>query len=150
MRSFIAGFLLLVAATMHAQSVEYRGTVVVLDGDTFDLWLAPDGNNKVRIRLCGIDAAERGQRGGGPATEKLRNLVEGKTVRCVEVGDGTPCDKRSKSRNRDRVVAQCLLVAPGQPEKDIAEEMVRAKHACDWLKFSGGYYVRKVPGACTK
>jgi endonuclease YncB( thermonuclease family) len=56
-------------------------------------------------------------------------------VKCIPVGEGTPCDRHSKAYSRDRIVAQCFL--GGQ---DIAAEIVRAGHACDWPKFSAGHY----------
>ena len=36
-------------------------------------------------------------------------MIEGKTIHCLQVGEGTVCDGRSKPNNRDRVVAQCFL-----------------------------------------
>jgi endonuclease YncB( thermonuclease family) len=65
----------------------------------------------------------------------LANMVEGKIVHCLQVGEGTPCDGKSKPTSRDRIVAQCFL-----DELDIAEEMAKSGTACDWPKFSGGHY----------
>lgn len=115
------------------------GTVTkTVDGDTFDMRA---GTGTVRIRFCGIDAPERGQPGGREATTALMRMIDGKQVRCVPVGQGTPCDGRSKPTNRDRIVAQCFL-----GDVDIAYEMVVARHACDWAKFSGGHYRPKTRG----
>jgi hypothetical protein len=44
----------------------------------------------------------------------------------------------------------CCAMFRDNPEKDIAEEMVRKNQACDWPKFSGGHYKNKVPTACTR
>lgn len=90
---------------------------------------------KVRVRICGIDAPERGQPGYGQAAGVLASLIEGKTIHCLQVGEGTPCDGRSKAMNRDRIVAQCFIGG-----LDLAEEMTRSGTACDWPKFSGGHY----------
>jgi endonuclease YncB( thermonuclease family) len=89
----------------------------------------------VRVRICGIDAPERGQPGYGQAAGVLANLVEGKIVHRLQVGEGTPCDGKSKPISRDRIVAQCFL-----DKLDIAEEMTKSGTACDWAKFSGGHY----------
>jgi endonuclease YncB( thermonuclease family) len=100
----------------------------VIDGDTLTV-----GRHK--IRLCGIDAPERGEPGYKEATDYLRHLTEGKAVQCRPVGAGTPCDGRSRLNSRDRMVATCFVDG-----RDLAAELVRAGHAKDWPKFSGGYY----------
>ncbi|VVT15352.1 thermonuclease family protein [Hoeflea sp. EC-HK425] len=116
-----------------AQTIE--GTVTrVIDGDTFDF-------QALRIRLCGIDAPERGDGGHRQAMRALTALIEGRRVRCVPVGAGSVCDGRSKLFNRKRIVAQCYLGT-----HDIAARMVISGHACDWVKFSGGAY----RGGCRK
>src|ERR1700719_5364507 len=113
-------------------AADYLGKVLaVSDGDTFTM--EADGC-KVRVRICGIDAPERGQAGYGQAAGVL-SMIEGKTIHCLQVGEGTVCDGRSKPNNRDRVVAQCFL-----DKLDIAEEMTKSGTACDWPKFSGGRY----------
>lgn len=43
------------------------------------------GASCVRIRLCGIDAPERGEVGYREATDALRSLISRETVRCVRV-----------------------------------------------------------------
>jgi endonuclease YncB( thermonuclease family) len=117
----------------QAMAADYLGKVLaVSDGDTFTM--EADGG-KVRVRICGIDAPERGHAGYGQAAGALSNMIEGKTVHCLQVGEGTVCDGRSKPTNRDRIVAQCFLDAV-----DIAEQMIRSGTACDWPKFSGGKY----------
>jgi micrococcal nuclease len=103
----------------------------VVDGDTLYV-------GRLKYRLCGIDAPERDEAGYREATNYLRKLVKGKTIKCTPVGQGTPCDGRSKTRSYDRIVAQCFVGG-----KDLAAEMVKAGHAVDWPKFSGGYYGRQ-------
>ena len=70
-------------------------------------------------------------------------LVEGEVVRCLQVGNGTPCDGRSKPTNYDRIVAQCFVDGA-----DIAVPMVEQGFACDWVKFSGGAYSNDDKGQC--
>jgi endonuclease YncB( thermonuclease family) len=125
-----AAALMLSSPTMAA---DYLGKVTsVADGDTFTM---ESETGKVRVRICGIDAPERGQPGYGQAAGVLANMIEGKTVHCLQVGEGTVCDGRSKPSSRDRIVAQCFL-----DKLDIAEEMAKSGTACDWPKFSGGHY----------
>jgi endonuclease YncB( thermonuclease family) len=66
-------------------------------------------SGKVRVRICGIDAPERGQPGYSQAAGVLSNMIEGKLVYCLQVGEGTPCDGKSKPNSRDRIVAQCFI-----------------------------------------
>ncbi len=115
---------------------DYLGKVTaVIDGDTFTMEAE---SGKVRVRICGIDAPERGQPGYGQAAGVLSNLIEGKLIHCLQVGEGTPCDGKSKPTSRDRIVAQCFL-----DKLDIAGEMTKSGTACDWPKFSGGHYKRR-------
>jgi hypothetical protein len=65
----------------------------------------------------------------------LSRLAWRKTVRCVEVGGGTPCDGRSKRKNRNRYVAQCFVNGA-----DLAAEIVLNGYACDCERFSAGRY----------
>jgi endonuclease YncB( thermonuclease family) len=66
-----------------AIAADYLGKVLaVSDGDTFTM--EADGA-KVRVRICGIDAPERGQAGYGQAAGVLSSMIEGKTVHCLQV-----------------------------------------------------------------
>ncbi len=56
----------------------------VIDGDTLVINRKIAGTN--RIRLAGVRAPERGQRGYISATSRLRGLVSGKTITIVPVG----------------------------------------------------------------
>lgn len=102
----------------------------VIDGETLRI-------AGVQYQLCGIDAPERKRPGSHEATVYLRTFIAGKQIHCVPVGQGTPCDDRSKPTNDGRIVAQCFA-----DKVDLAAEMVRSGHAKDWPKFSGGYYSR--------
>src|SRR5438128_7559823 len=79
----------MVAAILCSPAIaaDYLGKVLaVSDGDTFTM--EADGA-KVRVRICGIDAPERGQAGYGQAAGVLSSMIEGKTVHCRQVGEGT-------------------------------------------------------------
>ncbi|WP_410052515.1 thermonuclease family protein [Bradyrhizobium sp. SZCCHNS3053] len=133
--------LLLAAVSQGAAGAEMIGQGgYVTDGDTFELAL-PD--HMVKIRICGIDAPESGEPGSREAWAALSAMVHRRPVRCVQVGQepGTVCDHHSKPTNRDRIVAQCFV-----GDQDIAAALVRDGHACDWQKFSGGYYHRLTGG----
>lgn len=86
---------------------------------------------RTRVRLCGINAPERGEPGVAEATEMLRNLVSRKMIRCLPVGQGTVCDGRSGSTNHDRFVAQCLMGATGTR---LIRRVSVGKSASKWLK----------------
>lgn len=118
---------------LTAQTVEGLVSRIV-DGDTFHF-------RAVRIRICGIEAPDRGAPGFRKATEALATLTRGRKVTCTPVGAGTVCDNRSKLFSHGRMVAQCFV-----GRTDIAAHMVKTGNACDWVKFSGGAY----PGGCRK
>lgn len=120
----------ILSTSLPAAAAEVTGRVTyVTDGDTFEI-------DATRIRLCGIDAPERGEANYKPAKDALAVIVEGRDVRCIQVGGGTVCDGRSRPTNGNRIVAQCFV-----DDQDLAEAMTRAGHACDWVRFSGRYYV---------
>lgn len=106
----------------------------IIDGDTFYF-------QSLKIRICGIEAPDRGDPGFNEATTELATITKGRQVTCTPVGAGSVCDKRSDLFSHGRVVAQCFV-----DNNDIAAHMVKTGHACDWIKFSGGAY----PGGCRK
>ncbi len=137
---FITQRLILALCLLPTLALAMDGAVTtVADGDTFTLCA---GNDCERIRLCGIDAPERGDPGSVAATEALRSMTRDQIVTCVPVGEGTVCNGRSRRRNGNRLVAQCFVGG-----KDIAAELVRQGLACDWVSFSGGHYGRVSGGA---
>jgi micrococcal nuclease len=121
------------AVIADSDAAEFSGVVrAVIDGD--DIELCADGGSCRDIRLCGIDAPEEWcGRSYDEAREALRALVKDKRVRCIQVGEGTPCDGRSKPTNRGRIVAQCFV-----EDTDLAARLVERGVACDWERFSGG------------
>jgi hypothetical protein len=63
-------------------AADYLGQVTsVADGDIFTM---ESETGKVRVRICGIDAPERGQPGYGQAAGVLANMIEGKVVHCLQ------------------------------------------------------------------
>ena len=123
---------IVLAGAYDAKAQEWNSPVArVIDGDTFQL-----SGPLIRIRLCGVDTPEEGQRGYHEATEYTKALVEGKTVQCRSVGEGTPCDGRSRKKSGERFVAQCIVAG-----RDIAMELVKAGLACAWPRYSGNHYV---------
>lgn len=106
----------------------------VVDGDT--LYVC-DATLCEKIRICGINAPERRESGGKEATSAMRSIVADNQIRCVPVGEGTVCDGRSRRTSGDRIVAQCYV-----GKIDIAALLVQQGHACDWIRFSRGYYSR--------
>ncbi|MEO1027581.1 MAG: thermonuclease family protein [Pseudomonadota bacterium] len=125
--------IIIFAGVYALKAQEWESTVSrVVDGDTFQL-----SRPLIRIRLCGVDTPEQGQRGYREATNFTKALVTGKKVECRVVGEGTPCDGRSARNSHSRFVAQCFVDG-----KDIAMELVKAGHACAWPKYSGQHYVR--------
>lgn len=123
--------LILLSTPALAGGFSFESRVAYIeDGDTFRL-MAP----RVNIRLCGVDTPRKNSVAGQAATRALRSLIEGKTVSCLAVGDGTPCDGRSPKKSYNRFVAQCFVDG-----RDLAELLAVKGVACDWPKYSGGYY----------
>lgn len=105
-----------------AQGQVISGVVMrVTDGDTFRL-----SGLDVAVRVWGLDAPERKQRGGTAATNAMRDLIDGKTLTCVE---------RDIDRYR-RVVGQCFL----ENGQDIAAAMIAAGVAREYCRYSRGFY----------
>ncbi len=104
---FLAVHAMLAIATATSHAAEFSGLVdKIIDGDT--LWVC-EATACHKIRVCGINAPEKGEPGYQKSGEALKRLVQGKPVHCIQVGNGTPCDGRSKPTNHDRIVAQCFV-----------------------------------------
>lgn len=102
----------------------HEGVVMrIVDGDTFYI-----SGVDARIRLWGLDAPEKGERGGHRATRMLREIAHGRYVSCKEI---------DKDRY-GRIVGQCRL-AGGD---DVAALMIESGTATEYLRYSGGYYSR--------
>ncbi len=103
-----------------------EGACWVVDGDTVVV-------AGVYIRLAGIDAPELDHPYGQSAKWALIRICRGQRIR-VEL---------LQESSHDRCVGRCYL-----PDgRDLAAEMVRAGHAVDWPKYSGGRYTPlEVPG----
>jgi endonuclease YncB( thermonuclease family) len=112
----------------------------VIDGDTIDICI---GASCVRVRLCGIDAPERGEVGYSEAGDALRSLVSRGDSPTHSGRPGHRCDGRSRATNHGRLVAQCFV-----GDTDVGGLMVERGFACDWERFSGGHYSRKGGARC--
>jgi endonuclease YncB( thermonuclease family) len=98
-----------------AAKADYLGKVTaVVDGDTFTMEAE---TRRIRVRICGIDAPERGQPGYGQAAGILSNMIEGKQVHWLQVGEGTPCDGKSKPTSRDRSSRSASSTSSTSPRK---------------------------------
>ena len=96
-----------------------QGHCWVVDGDTIVI-------GKVHVRLAGIDAPELDHPHGQKAKWALHALCKGQVVTVTLDG----------SESHDRLVGICRL-----PDgRDLSAEMVKAGHALDWPKYSGGRY----------
>jgi micrococcal nuclease len=113
--SFISLSLLLCCA-----SREQNGHVVkVMDGDTFEMTY---GNEKMRIRLFGVDSPERGQAFNVKAKEFIASLIADKDVRVVII---------NKDRYR-RSVADVYL----RDGTHINSAIVKAGYAWHFKRYS--------------
>lgn len=120
--------LLLTSCNQNNQPVEgissARGEALkVADGDTLTIGLA-DGQ-KLKIRLCGIDAPEKAQPLGRESGDYLKQMVLGKQVAITEI-------ERDKY---GRTVAEVFVL--GEPEVFVNESMVQAGLAYHYEKYSG-------------
>jgi endonuclease YncB( thermonuclease family) len=114
------------AAAPAAAQDRYAGRVDrVIDGDTISV-LTTD-YERIRVRLYGIDAPERGQEGGPASTAALSSMLAGRQVE-VEVHD------------IDRYSRQVAVVFLGG--RNVNLEMVRQGHAWVYDRYC------KLPGVC--
>ena len=85
-------------ASVSRSNQHLTGTVIkIVDGDTFDVLTA--GNNRIRIRLYGIDSPERSQDHYRVCKNALGQFIAGRLVRLVPHG---------KDRNK-RLIAEVFL-----------------------------------------
>jgi micrococcal nuclease len=118
----VLAIMVLSVGPVSAQTNTVSGAVrYVTDGDTFSL-----RGVERPIRVWGLDAPERNERGASAATSTLRRLVAGQSLTC-----------RVRDIDRyGRIVGQCFL-ADG---RDVAAQMIAAGVAREYCYFSGGYY----------
>lgn len=89
----------------------------VHDGDTLRI-------GRQRIRIHGIDSPELSTPQGLKARDWAVRAWEGKHAVCTPLG---------KSYNR--IVARCQINS-----KDIGLQIIQSGHACEWRKYSKGFY----------
>jgi micrococcal nuclease len=107
------------ATPAHAEPTILTGTVThVRDGDTIEV-------GKVPIRLNGVSAPELKEPLGPQSKQFMRNLVNGKHVRCELTG----------AKTYDRFVGTCYLDG-----EDIGIAVIAAGRALDCPRYSGGRY----------
>ena len=120
--AIMATCITMILAPTSATAEEFSGTVTrVTDGDTFHL-----SGVDPAIRVWGLDAPERDERGGSAATRAMRSLIGGQPLTCVLID----IDRYQ------RLVGQCFL-PNGQ---DIAEAMISMGVATEYCRYSGGFY----------
>ena len=127
----------LITPAIAAEPTILTGAVThVRDGDTIEV-------GKIPIRLNGVSAPELKEPLGPQAKQFMRDLVNGKSVRCELTG----------AKTYDRLVGTCYL-----GDRDIGEAVISAGLALDCPRYSGGRYVQdelasaraaiKLPGYC--
>ncbi len=102
------------ASPLAAQSLHVR------DADTIEVSGTP-------VRLNGVDAPELGTKAGRDAKRWMVNYLRGKSIECDLNGE----------RTHDRWVGVCY--ADGE---DIGAAVIKAGHALDCRRYSGGRYQR--------
>lgn len=112
-----------------ASSEEITGLARAIDGGSLVV-----GRNYVR--LCGVGDPKTGGVGFRRDSKVLADLVAEKTVRCIPLGEGTPCDGIARGGTFKRQIAQCFV-----GEKDLAAELIRSGEACAFVSESGTAYV---------
>lgn len=109
---------LLFCAPIPAISQDIKGRVQVVDGDT--LWIG-----RIKVRLNGIDAPERGHARYRAATQALQRAIAGKIVLCRLNGE----------RSYDRYIGSCYVDG-----HDLAAAVIASGNALDCARYSGGRY----------
>ncbi|HBG99340.1 MAG: thermonuclease family protein [Rhodobacteraceae bacterium] len=109
---------LLEAATPVAGYALDGRVTAVRDVDTIEVAGVP-------VRLNGVDGPETGTRAGDAAAHDMRQLVQGRQVRCSLNGE----------RSHDRRIGVCSLDG-----MDIGALAIMAGHALDCPRCSGGRY----------
>ena len=110
--------LALLAFASPVDASEIKGRARVIDGDTLYV-------GRIKVRLNGIDAPERGQARFRAATRALQGLVAGKVVLCRLNGD----------TSYDRYIGSCYVDG-----YDLAAAVISTGNALDCPRYSGGRY----------
>ncbi len=98
----------------------------VVDGDSLYLQ-----GVKQQIRLWGVDAPERNEKGYGLAKDELKKLALGKMLICVT---------QDKDKY-NRLVAKCFVDDPANDNLfEINKAMIDSHRALEYCRFSDGYY----------
>jgi len=108
--------IMMMIGTAHAADLTGRATIT--DGDTIRV-------AGKAIRIWGIAAPEKRERGGRQATAAMAEMLAGQVVSCRDRGQ----------RTHGRIVASCRV-----GDRDVGEAMVRSGWARDCPRYSGGQY----------
>lgn len=101
-------------------SSNYGKIVKIIDGDTYDILL--EGNNKIRVRMEGIDAPEKGMPLCNVAKKYLKDICSENNIRLVVTG---------KDRH-GRTLAYSYL----DDGRELSHEMIKAGLAWHFKKYS--------------
>ena len=101
----------------------------VIDGDTIEVASGCDCPDKLRIRLLGVDAPERGQEGFQEAKYALEAILSlpGRGFREVRLVSDRPCQIDPFGRR--------LAYVELPEDLDVGKELIRAGHARVYRKF---------------
>ena len=108
--------------------------VRIIDGDTIDVLYR---GREERVRLLRINTPERDEAGYDEATEAMRRLVEGKTVRLEFEVPGV-----EERGGYGRLLAYVFV-----GDLNVNVEMVRLGHSEFWTKYGRGRYAGEFEGA---
>lgn len=114
----VALFCMSTVSPVDAQPREIKGRVQVVDGDTLSL-------GRIKVRLNGIDAPERGQPRFAAATRALQEVTAGQVVTCRLNGE----------KSYDRHIGSCFVGSV-----DVAAVVIASGNALDCARYSGGRY----------
>lgn len=112
------------------QDLQGKGRVI----DGMRLWVGP-----TKVRLCGLTSAVSpgmlGRDGQPPKT--LGDLTQNRSVDCIRVGNGTPCDGRMPIVDYGHVVAQCFVDGV-----DVVSSLICFGNRQPGIELSGRHYHR--------
>jgi hypothetical protein len=121
---------LVACSPVLAQDIKGQGRVI----DELRLWVG-----HTRVRLCGLTSAVTPAMLGrdGAPLKSLSDLTHYKTVECVRVGNGTPCDGRMPVVDYGHVVAQCFVDGV-----DVVSSLVCFGNRQPGIELAGRHYHR--------
>lgn len=120
---------------------ESAEVIDVHDGDTLTV---KQGWQRVKVRLCGIDAPELGQPLGRQSREYLRGLIA-RAGQLPGAATGNRVTLYGSDRDRyGRLVAEVFIPAP-TPEQPEQERLLNYEQVAAGMAYRYGKYARKCP-----